>query len=139
MTDTMTPEKRSALMSKIRGTDTRPEMAVRRMLHAFGYRFRLHRRDLPGSPDVVLPSRRTVLFVHGCFWHRHEGCKRATTPGTRTEFWLDKFSANKARDARNESRLRESGWTVETVWECETLRPEILENRLRDAGLPPRA
>lgn len=102
-----------------KGRNTSPEIIVRRMLHAMGYRFRLHRRDLPGSPDVVLPGRRVAIQVHGCFWHQHEGCRRATLPKTRRDYWLPKLMANKARDHDAERRLADLGWHVEVVWECE--------------------
>lgn len=119
-------------MSRIGPRDTKPEKLVRRLLHAMGRRFRLHRRDLPGTPDIVLPATRKAIFVHGCFWHRHEGCRKSTTPKTRTAFWLDKFAANVERDARKELQLREAGWDVITVWECETRDLGALEIRLRD-------
>jgi DNA mismatch endonuclease, patch repair protein len=112
-------------MSRVKGKDTSPEMKVRRFLHAAGYRFRLHDRSLPGSPDVVLPSRRIAIFIHGCFWHRH-GCKATTTPKTRTAFWIEKFVANEARDKRNESALLAAGWRPVTVWEC-----DIKENKFQ--------
>ena len=118
-------------MSRVRDRDTKPEMIVRRALHSMGYRFRLHRRDLPGSPDLVLPSRSVALFVHGCFWHRHLGCRLASTPKTRTDFWVAKFERNVARDAASEVRLRELGWRVIVVWECETRSPISLEERLQ--------
>jgi DNA mismatch endonuclease (patch repair protein) len=108
------------IMQNVRGRDTVPELAVRRWLHARGLRFRLHRTDLPGKPDIVLPGRRVAIFVHGCFWHRHRGCKRATTPKTRRAFWSKKFQENVARDARNERALRRLGWRVLIIWECET-------------------
>ena len=95
-------------------------MIVRRALHALGFRFRLHRRDLPGSPDIVLPRHRSVIFVHGCFWHRHAGCRRTTMPKTRAAFWQAKFDANQARDAQVEDALRRAGWWVHVIWECET-------------------
>jgi DNA mismatch endonuclease (patch repair protein) len=119
MADRLTPEARSALMSRIRGKDTKPELAVRRMLHAMGYRFRLHRKDLPGRPDIVFPGRRKVIFVHGCFWHGHEGCRFATRPSTRADFWAAKIDGNRARDARNLASLRDAGWETELLWECE--------------------
>jgi len=106
-------------MAHIAQKGSKPEMIVRRALHAAGYRFRLHRKDLPGSPDLVLPGRRAVVFVHGCFWHRHAGCKRTTTPRTRAAFWAAKFAANEARDARVCAALRRDGWAVHVVWECE--------------------
>ena len=112
--------RRSALMSRVAQKGSKPEMIVRRALHAAGFRFRLHRGDLPGSPDIVLPAHRAVVFVHGCFWHRHEGCGASTTPKTRAEFWKSKFEANVARDARATERLRQAGWSVHVVWECET-------------------
>lgn len=121
---------RSQLMSRVKSRDTRPEMIVRRLVHSMGYRFRLHRRTLPGSPDLVLPRHRRVLFVHGCFWHRHLGCVRTTTPRTRTHFWETKFRENIARDLRNETALRESGWEVLVIWECETQDLALLRQRL---------
>lgn len=113
-------------MSRIRGKNTKPEMAVRRMLHAAGFRFRLHVKDLPGKPDIVLPKWRTVIFVHGCFWHRHEGCKDTTTPKTRTEWWLEKFAKNVANDLKKQSALEAAGWKVIVVWECEMKNAEEL-------------
>lgn len=137
MTATLTPQQvRSRTMSKIKGKNTKPEIAVRSMLHRAGYRFRLHGRKLPGSPDIVLARHKTVVFVHGCFWHRHEGCKYTTTPKTRVEFWSDKFRKNVERDARQQQQLREMGWTVIVVWECELRDPIKLANRLNDE-LPP--
>lgn len=122
MADTLTKPQRSALMAKIRSKDTKPELAVRSLLHRLGYRFRLHRRDLPGSPDIVLPKHRTVIFVHGCFWHRHAGCRHATTPATRARFWRLKFEGNMARDRRVKAALRRGGWRVVTIWECDVKR-----------------
>lgn len=119
MADSLSPERRSWNMSRIRGTDTKPELALRSLLHRAGYRFRLHDRRLPGRPDVVLPRFRTVIFVHGCFWHRHAGCRNATMPGSRTEFWARKFRDTIARDARKAAELDAAGWKVVTVWECE--------------------
>lgn len=118
--DHLSPEARSANMARIKGADTRPELTVRRALHALGYRFRLHRRDLPGSPDIVLPRLKTVIFVHGCYWHRHPGCRRATDPSTRSEFWQAKFARTVTRDREQRDRLIETGWNVLTIWECET-------------------
>lgn len=106
------------MMSAIRGKDTRPELMVRRYLHAVGFRYRLHARNLPGTPDLVFPRYRAVVFVHGCFWHRHPGCHYATTPATRREFWLEKLEANRQRDLAARSSLLEKGWRVITVWEC---------------------
>jgi len=130
MADRITPEARSANMSRIRGKDTKPELAVRRMLHAMGYRFRLHRRDLPGTPDIVLPGRRKAIFVHGCFWHGHAGCRLAAKPATRPEFWADKIAKNQARDRRAVAKLRRLGWSVGTIWECGLRDPERLAARL---------
>lgn len=123
----VTPE-RSALMAKVRQRHTGPERAVRSQLHRMGFRFRLHRRDLPGSPDIVLPRYRLAIFVHGCFWHRHAGCSRATTPKTRVEFWQEKFRRNIERDVLVQKRLEELGWTVKIIWECQTkIKDEIFE------------
>ncbi|HTC04597.1 MAG TPA: very short patch repair endonuclease [Xanthobacteraceae bacterium] len=116
---------RSDLMSRVRQRDTGPELVVRSVAHALGYRFRVHRKDLPGRPDIVFPSRRKVVLVHGCFWHRHCGCPKSTTPKTRRGFWQRKFTENKRRDLRNIRHLRRMGWGVLVVWECET------PNRLR--------
>lgn len=107
-------------MSRIRGKDTKPEKVVRSMLHRMGYRFRLHRKGLPGRPDIVLPKYRTVVFVHGCFWHRHRGCRNCTTPTNRREWWLTKLEGNATRDKAHRVALRKLGWRVVTVWECET-------------------
>ena len=121
---------RSRNMAAIRGKDTAPELAVRRILHAMGLRFRLHRKDLPGRPDIVLPKHRTVVFVHGCFWHRHEDCRYTTTPKTRQEFWQAKFAANVERDRRNRTDLQQLGWRVIVVWECELKMHNKLVARL---------
>ena len=117
--DTFSPEKRSDIMRRVRSVDTVPEKAVRSLLHRLGFRFRLHRSDLPGKPDIVLPKYRTVLFVHGCFWHRHQGCPNATTPASRREYWLPKFRRTVQRDVRNKRELWRQGWSVIVVWECE--------------------
>lgn len=119
------------MMARIGQRDTQPELAVRRSLHKFGYRFRLHRRDLPGRPDIVLPRHKTVVFVHGCFWHRHSGCKFASSPKSRIEFWNKKFATNVARDDRVQRELELAGWRVLTIWECETNRVEDLDRRLQ--------
>lgn len=113
-------------MSGIRGKNTKPEMLVRRALFAEGYRFRLHRRDLPGAPDVVLPGRRVAIFAHGCFWHMHAGCKNAKLPSTRPEFWRNKLESNVSRDRRAVESLLSGGWRVLTVWECATRDPKTL-------------
>ena len=120
MADRLTRERRSWNMGRIGGKDTKPEIVVRQILHRLGFRFRLHRNDLPGRPDIVLPRFRTVIFVHGCFWHRHEGCKYAYVPKTRVPFWVAKFAGNVKRDEVHSRELRAKGWRVLTVWECET-------------------
>lgn len=120
---------RSEIMRAVKRTHTKPELKVRRLLHALGLRFRLHRRDLPGSPDIVLPKYRCIIFVHGCFWHRHPGCRYATTPKTRQEFWIPKFSANVERDYRKHAQLIELGWKVLIVWECEVRNETALTQR----------
>jgi DNA mismatch endonuclease (patch repair protein) len=109
---------RSRMMAGIKGRDTKPERVVRSHLHQAGFRFRLHRRDLPGSPDIVIPRWNAVIFVHGCFWHRHPGCSKASTPRTRARFWNAKFAGNIERDRRNLLALRRLGWRVKVVWEC---------------------
>ncbi len=121
---------RSALMARVRGKNSKPEVVVRRVAHVLGYRFRLHRGDLPGTPDLIFPRLRKVIFVHGCFWHRHRGCSRTTTPKTRAEFWAEKFTRNIERDALKTKQLRALGWRVLIVWECETFNPDILSNHL---------
>jgi DNA mismatch endonuclease (patch repair protein) len=113
------------MMSGIRGKDTKPEITVRKALFAAGYRFRIHRRDLPGAPDVALPRRMVAIFVHGCFWHMHAGCKNAKLPSTRADFWRSKLAGNVERDRRAIEALRSSGWRVLTCWECATRDPEI--------------
>ncbi|MDR6336923.1 DNA mismatch endonuclease (patch repair protein) [Xanthobacter flavus] len=121
-------------MSRIKGKDTAPEMVVRRLIHKMGFRYRLHRKDLPGRPDLVFPRRRKVIFVHGCFWHRHPApeCRLARLPKSRLEFWLPKLEANQSRDTRNQGALFNSGWQVLVVWECELRDKEQLENKLRE-------
>ena len=118
MADTVDAQTRSRIMGKVPRFDTKPELSLRRALHAQGLRFRLHRRDLPGRPDITLPRFRATIFVHGCFWHRHQGCKRTTTPSARTDFWLEKFDSNQARDRKAVQALLDAGWKVATVWEC---------------------
>jgi len=130
--DTVSPEKRSWVMAQVKGRNTGPERAVRSLLHRMGYRFRLHRKDLPGKPDVVLPKRRVAIFVHGCYWHRHLGCKRATTPASNTEYWNPKFARTVACDARNQELLATGGWRVLVIWECELKDIAALQMRLRD-------
>ena len=121
MVDTVTPKRRSEIMSGIRSKGMKPEMTVRRQLHSMGYRYRLHRRDLPGKPDLVFPARRKIIFVHGCFWHQHAdpACRIARRPKSNREYWMPKLERNVARDAENRARLRELGWKVHVIWECE--------------------
>ena len=128
--DRLSKERRSWNMSRIRGKDTKPERLVRSLLHRMGYRFRLHRKDLPGRPDIVLPKYRTVIFVHGCFWHRHTGCRYAYTPKSRIDFWKRKFRDNVRRDRRSCRELEATGWTVVVVWECGTADMDALADRL---------
>jgi DNA mismatch endonuclease (patch repair protein) len=130
--DQLTKQHRSWNMSRIRGKDTKPEMRVRSLLHRMGFRFRLHRKDLPGKPDIVLPAYETVIFVHGCFWHRHPGCRFAYTPKSRVDFWQTKFRRNVERHQEVEAELEELGWRVVVIWECETASEEQLQQRLYD-------
>jgi DNA mismatch endonuclease (patch repair protein) len=127
LTDVVDPETRSRMMTGIKGRDTGPELAVRRYLHATGLRFRLDDKLLQGRPDVVLPKFKTVVFVHGCFWHRHQGCPYATSPATHPDFWRRKFSRNIQRDTDNERALRMAGWHVLTIWGCEVRDPLRLD------------
>ena len=126
MTDIVDSATRSRMMAGIRSKDTKPEMALRRALHARGLRYRLHARNLPGRPDLVFPRYKAVVFVHGCFWHRHGDCRYTTIPATRPEFWLEKFSANVARHEAASAALREAGWRIGVIWECETRDPSRL-------------
>ncbi|MBK8184055.1 MAG: DNA mismatch endonuclease Vsr [Candidatus Competibacteraceae bacterium] len=132
-TDTLTPSARSERMGRIRNRDTGPEMRVRRLAHGMGYRYRLYRADLPGKPDLVFPSRRKIIFVHGCFWHRHPdaGCTLARLPKSRLDFWRPKLEGNRARDLENQKKLIENGWRVLVVWECELRDAGRLERTLR--------
>src|ERR1700722_7719675 len=130
MVDNRSPESRSALMSRIGGKNTAPELVVRRLLHALGYRFRLHRRDLPGTPDIVLPSRKKAIFVNGCFWHAH-GCRIGRPPKSRQEFWLPKLEKNRAKDGRNKRALRNRGRGALTLWQCQTKSQDRLSAQLR--------
>ena len=129
--DILSRERRSWNMSRIRGRDTAPEKIVRSVLRKLGYRLQLHVKDLLGRPDIVLPRRKTVVFVHGCFWHRHSRCQFAYTPKTRRTFWLRKFTGNRDRDARARRHLRKLGWKVITVWECQTCDMKTLTVRLK--------
>jgi DNA mismatch endonuclease (patch repair protein) len=123
-------KKRSLIMAAVRSEDTGPEMAIRRIIHGLGYRYRLHDGMLPGRPDLVFPSRRKVIFVHGCFWHRHAKCRYATSPKTRQEFWEAKFASNVSRDRRSKQELKRMDWAVLTVWQCELKKPGKLTERL---------
>jgi DNA mismatch endonuclease, patch repair protein len=127
--ESVAPERRR-LMGRVRAKDSKPELAVRRSAHRLGFRFRLHRRDLPGTPDLVFPRLKKAVFVHGCFWHRHRHCSRTTTPKTRAEYWANKFAQNVARDAARLRELDELGWKTLVVWECETFDREALSHRL---------
>ena len=125
-------EQRSRNMSAIKSKNTKPEIKVRKVLHSMGYRFRLHSKDLPGSPDIVLPKYKTVIFVHGCFWHRHENCKYASTPKTRKEFWNKKFTENKKRDSEIQDKIKNLDWRSVVIWECETKNMENLRDKIID-------
>ena len=131
MADGLTLEERSRLMSRIRGKDTKPEMIVRRLAWSLGVRYRLHRRDLPGCPDMVFATRGKAIFVHGCFWHRHEGCPANRIPKSHVEFWTDKLEKNRLRDMDNQTKLRQMGWEVLVVWECETKDRDALRAKIR--------
>lgn len=131
MTDILTKSQRSRMMSRIRARDTEPERTVRSVLHRLGYRFALCRRDLAGVPDIVLPRHRTIIFVHGCFWHRHKGCKYAYIPKSRTAFWRKKFRANVIRDEKVQRALRNDGWRVKVIWGCQTADAGQLMRRLK--------
>ena len=128
--DSVSPDRRSEIMSKVSGKHTAPELNVRRLLHSLGYRFRLHRKDLPGRPDIVLPKHRAVIFVHGCFWHRHVGCPNTRTPKSNVDFWERKFHDNLQRDKRVESKLDAAGWRSWVIWECECRDVEALTRRI---------
>jgi DNA mismatch endonuclease, patch repair protein len=132
MTDTLTPAERSKRMSLIRGAGSKPETVLRRLVHGMGFRYRLHRRDLPGIPDIVFPSRKSVIFMHGCFWHRHPDrrCKLARMPKSRLDFWQPKLEANRKRDLANQRRLNDLGWKFLVVWECQLSDKEQLKNIL---------
>lgn len=133
--DHVTVSQRSAIMSKVQSKDTLPEMKVRKALHKMGVRYRLHQKDLPGRPDIVMRSRKQIIFVHGCFWHRH-GCRKSTSPKSNVEFWLSKFERNVERDRRNVEELKAQGWKVDIIWQCETSQPESLNKRLSTIAPP---
>lgn len=133
MADTVTAQRRSEIMSKIRAKGMKPEMAVRRMTHAMGYRYRLHGKDLPGKPDLVFPSRRKVIFVHGCFWHQHSdpACRIAHLPKSNLHYWLPKLERNVIRDAEQRAELARLGWDVLVIWECDVVRDDGIADRIR--------
>lgn len=128
--DRISPKQRSSLMARIRATNTGPELTVRRIVFAMGFRYRLHRRDLPGRPDIVFPSRKKVVFVHGCFWHGHRGCSRTSIPKTRTEYWGPKIARNKNRDKQHLRELARAGWHALVLWECELANTSAVERKL---------
>ena len=128
--DTVTRQRRSQIMARVRATDTRPEMTVRRLVHGLGYRYRLHSRQLPGRPDLVFAGRRKVIFVHGCFWHRHLGCRLARTPKSRVDFWRAKLDGNRRRDLVKQRELRELGWQSLVVWECQLKDLDLVTERV---------
>lgn len=131
MPDIFSKEKRSQIMSKISGKNTKPEKTVRSLLHGLGYRFRLHVKELPGKPDICLPKYRVVILINGCYWHRHKGCKRGQSmPSSNVKFWLEKFEATVRRDKNNLKKLKELGWVPIVVWECEVSKIDQLEERL---------
>lgn len=132
--DTLTPKRRSWNMSRIKSKDTTPERIVRSFLHRNGFRFRLHVKDLPGTPDIVLPKYKTAIEVRGCYWHRHEGCKYAYMPKTRAEFWQRKFAENVERDRKTEQALKKLGWRVIVIWECEIEEKELFLSTLLNAA-----
>lgn len=117
--DKISPQHRSANMRRIRSKDTTPELVLRRLIHGLGYRFRLHRKDLPGRPDLVFPRRCKIIFIHGCFWHQHPNCREGRMPSSRLDYWEPKLEKNQIRDAASRARLEEQGWSVLVIWECE--------------------
>ncbi|WP_271627831.1 very short patch repair endonuclease [Bradyrhizobium sp. CCBAU 11445] len=131
MVDIVSPARRSEMMGRIRGKGTKPELVVRSSAHRLGFRFRLHAKTLPGSPDLVFPGRKIALFVHGCFWHRHPGCRHCYVPKSNIQFWREKFKKNVLRDERVRRGLEEMGWRVAVIWECETADPDALRKRLK--------
>jgi DNA mismatch endonuclease, patch repair protein len=129
--DTISQQRRSAVMGKIKGRNTKPEIAVRKLVHSMGYRYRLHRKDLPGTPDLVFPARNKIVFVHGCFWHRHPGCRFAYSPKSNIDFWNKKFAANIERDKRVKHQLESLGWKTLAVWECEVSKLSLLQKHIK--------
>lgn len=137
MAERLTKAERSQQMARVRSSDTKPELTLRSALHRLGFRFRLHRKNLPGTPDIVMPGRMTAIFVNGCFWHRHEGCKRATLPSTRSEFWSAKLQKNVERDALATEQLERLGYRVLVFWECEIRRKEQVQSLILERlGVP---
>ena len=132
MADTVTKEQRSLNMSLIRSKETKPEIFVRSILHRLGFRFRKNVKTLPGKPDIVLPKYKTVIFVHGCFWHQHEGCKRSTIPKSNTDYWKPKLKGNVERDKQHRANLEQLGWNVAVIWECETKQADKLIEKLEN-------
>ncbi|WP_298107442.1 very short patch repair endonuclease [Bradyrhizobium sp.] len=132
MADTRTPAQRRRIMQSVGTKNTLPEKTVRRIIHALGFRFRLHRRDLPGTPDIVLPRLRKVVFVNGCFWHGHRNCKKGALPKSRPEYWGPKIARNIQRDVEVRAKLKAAGWDALTVWQCETANPDRVRRRLKD-------
>lgn len=131
MADIVSRSKRKEMMSKVKQRHTKPEIAVRKLLHRLGYRFRLHSKKLPGTPDIVLPKYKSVIFVHGCFWHQHEGCRKARRPTSNVEFWNEKLDKNIERDKRKESELKDLGWKVLIIWDCEIKDEETLIKKVK--------
>jgi DNA mismatch endonuclease (patch repair protein) len=130
--DSVSSSRRSEIMGRVRSRDTRPEMVVRRLTHALGYRYRLHVKELPGKPDMVFRPRKKVIFIHGCFWHRHPNCALARLPRSRVSFWLQKLEGNRQRDLKSERALREANWRVLTIWECELGDINKLKNKIKE-------
>jgi DNA mismatch endonuclease (patch repair protein) len=129
--DVFSTQKRSQIMSRIRGYDTKPELIVRSIVHRMGYRFRLHLEDLPGNPDIVLPRHNKVIFIHGCFWHGHRGCQRSKRPTTNVAFWQEKLDKNIQRDQRQQKELRKLGWKYLVIWQCEMNRPNRIRKKIK--------
>lgn len=126
------PEDRSRIMRAVKGRDTKPELVVRRLTHSLGYRYRLHRKDLPGKPDLVFPSRRKVIFVHGCFWHQHDCSRGSRSPKSNRDYWLPKLSRNKQRDLEHQAKLKKLGWDLLVIWECKMKDKSILSKRIKN-------
>jgi DNA mismatch endonuclease, patch repair protein len=131
MVDRLSPERRSALMARVRAKDTTPELKLRRLLHSLGYRFRLHRTDLAGKPDLVFPRRRKIVFIHGCWWHRHPGCPKAGNPKSNIEYWAEKFRRNVERDKWALKKLASEGWKVLVVWQCELKNLDQIQEKVK--------